>query len=51
MVPLLRYVKFAAKRKVINCSACPLGIEKKKLMDLNGSKGDLRKILGQAFQR
>lgn len=48
MIPVFRYVKLAAKRKVINCSLCLLGIQKE-LMDLNCSKGDLRKILGQAF--
>lgn len=31
-----------------NCSLCPLGIQKE-LMDLNCSKGNLRKTLGQAF--
>lgn len=40
MVPLLRYVKFAAKRKVINCSVCPLGIEKK----ANGFKWQQRRF-------
>lgn len=41
VVPLLRYVKFAAKRKVINCSVCPLGIEKKKA---NGFKRQQRRF-------
>ena len=48
VITVFRYVKLAAKRKVINCSLCPLGIQKE-LMDLNCSKGDLRKTLGQAF--
>lgn len=48
VITVLRYVKLAAKRKVINCSLCPLGIQKE-LIDLNWSKGNLRKTLGQAF--
>lgn len=48
MIPVFRHIKLAAKREVVNCSLCPLGIQKE-LTDLNCSQGDLRKTLGQAF--
>lgn len=48
VIPVFRHIKLAAKREVVNCSLCPLGIQKE-LMDLNCSQGDLRKTLGQAF--
>lgn len=48
VIAVFRHIKLAAKTEVVNCSLCPLGIQKE-LMDLNCSQGDLRKTLGQAF--